>query len=341
MNTRSLSRIACGLMTLCLASSIEALAQDPRPAAQAPDPKTNTNTLGISAVKIASALEKHAKAASIQRTAEALSTELSDAFAATGKFQVVARDELARVLSEQKLAESGIIDPRDTAAAKSFQIRGVRWLVLANISDFGDIVEKAHFDTGRSAERRTVRLGGTIQIIDSTSGVLAASIPVRAELDDTVMNKEYAVRDSNNDEELYRLVAREFAKRGVADILDRVMPAKILSHPIDNIASISRGQGTNIAVGEIWDVFGLGEKLIDPDTGAVLGSQEVKLGKVRITEIQPLFSKAQIIEDNGIDRGQICRLSLEKPKPAPRRAVKVEVSEDAPLPPPPAPPSDR
>jgi hypothetical protein len=150
-----------------------------------------------------------------------------------------------------------------------------------------------------------------------------------------VMNREYAVRDGNNDEELYRLVARDFAKRGVADILDRVMPAKILARPADNLASISRGQGTNIAIGEVWDVFGLGEKLIDPDTGAVLGSQEIKLGKIRITEIQPLFSKAQILEDNGIDRGQICRLSLEKPKLAPRQEVKVEVTDEAPLPPPP------
>ncbi|MEN9360028.1 MAG: hypothetical protein RL095_1563 [Verrucomicrobiota bacterium] len=340
MNTRYLSRIACGLMSFGLVSSIEAVAQDAAAPVRAPDPRTNTNTLGISAIKIAPALERHAKAVSIQRTAEALSTELSDAFAATGKFQVVARDELARVLSEQKLAESGIVDPRDPAAAKSFQIRGVKWLVLSNVSDFSDIVEKANFDSGRSAERRTVRLGGTIQIIDSSSGVLAASIPVRAEMDDTVMNREYSVRDGNNDEELYRLVARDFAKRGVADILDRVMPAKILARPIDGVASISRGQGTNIAIGEVWDVFGLGEQLIDPDTGAVLGSQELKLGKVRIVEIHPLFSKAQIIEDNGMDRGHICRLSLDKPKPVARPAVRVEVrDEDATQPPPPRPAS--
>lgn len=327
MNTRFLSRIACGLILCSLVSSLEVAAQQPQVGAKAPDPKSNTNTMGIAAVKIAPALEKNAKAASIQRTCEALSTELSDAFAATGKFQLVARDELDTILKEQKLVDSGIIDPNDPTAAQSFKIRGVKWLVRTNITDFSDIAEKATFDTGRTAISRTVRLGGTMQVFDSTNGVLFASIPIRGELDDRQMLAEYAKADGTRDEELYRLVARDFAKRGVADILDRVMPAKTLARPVEGIVSISRGQGTNIAVGEIWDIFALGEKLIDPDTGAVLGSQEIKLGKVRVTEVQQLFSKGQVIEDNGIDRGQICRLSTEKAKPAPRRTVKVEVSE--------------
>jgi hypothetical protein len=54
-------------------------------------------------------------------------------------------------------------------------------------------------------------------------------------------------------------------------------------------------------------VFAVGKELIDPDTQEVLGKEEVEIGKVRITDVLPKFSKASILEDRGIAEGAILR----------------------------------
>ena len=59
----------------------------------------------------------------------------------------------------------------------------------------------------------------------------------------------------------------------------------------------------------------------DPDTGVSLGREEVAAGKIRISSITPMFSKAEVIEDLGVDKGQICRVheggaAANRPAPA-------------------------
>jgi hypothetical protein len=51
----------------------------------------------------------------------------------------------------------------------------------------------------------------------------------------------------------------------------------------------------------------LGQELIDPDTKESLGREEVKVGRVKITQVNPKTSQAQILEDTGIDTGAILR----------------------------------
>ena len=46
---------------------------------------------------------------------------------------------------------------------------------------------------------------------------------------------------------------------------------------------------------------------IDPDTKESLGREEVKVGKVKVTQVNPKTSQAEILEDTGIDAGAILR----------------------------------
>jgi len=57
----------------------------------------------------------------------------------------------------------------------------------------------------------------------------------------------------------------------------------------------------------LFNVFALGEPLIDPDTQEMLGREEVRVGKVRIVSVQPRFSTAEILEDLGITKGTVLR----------------------------------
>ncbi len=66
-----------------------------------------------------------------------------------------------------------------------------------------------------------------------------------------------------------------------------------------------------MAVGDMFNAYALGEELIDPDTKESLGREEVKVGKVRITQVNPKTSTAEILDDTGIDKGAILRKATQ------------------------------
>ncbi len=70
--------------------------------------------------------------------------------------------------------------------------------------------------------------------------------------------------------------------------------------------SINRGQGGGVAQGEQYDVFCQGEALVDPDTGEVLGAEEVKVGRITITQVLQKFSKARL-DGGAAQKGDVCR----------------------------------
>ena len=71
--------------------------------------------------------------------------------------------------------------------------------------------------------------------------------------------------------------------------------------------TINRGEGGGVAEGDLFNVFAQGAELKDPDTGEVLGREEVKVGKVKISQVNPKTSLAEIVEDTGIDKGAVLR----------------------------------
>ena len=62
-----------------------------------------------------------------------------------------------------------------------------------------------------------------------------------------------------------------------------------------------------MTVGDTFNAFALGQELIDPDTKESLGREEVKVGTVKITQVNPKTSMADILDDTGIDKGAILR----------------------------------
>jgi len=85
-----------------------------------------------------------------------------------------------------------------------------------------------------------------------------------------------------------------------------IFPAKVLLKR-DKEVTINRGEGGGVAVGDTFNVYALGEELIDPDTKESLGREEVKVGRVKITQVNPKTSTAEILDDTGIDKGAILR----------------------------------
>lgn len=268
-------------------------------------------TIGISSIKPIPALAASVpgdKKLEMNRIIESLDSQLIDRINATRKFDVVGRSDLDSIIKEQDLGGSGNVDPK--TAAQAGKLTGAKYLLVATVDDFQDYVEKATFTgTDRTATKRVFRFSIVAKIYDSTTGKLLETANLQTGNDEFKQIQEernYSVKDGELSDEMMVAVARTMAEKIANHVVDIIFPAKVLVKR-DNEVTINRGDGTGVAVGDVFNVFALGEEMIDPDTKESLGREEVKVGKVKITEVDAKFSKAQILEDTGIDKGAVLR----------------------------------
>lgn len=108
---------------------------------------------------------------------------LSNELAGTGKFKVVEREKLDKVLDEQDLADSGRI--KKSTGAKIGQVTGAQYLVVGTLTAFESDVK----GTGGGLSFRGISVGGKkedaylavdLRVIDTTTGEIAFTRTVEA-----------------------------------------------------------------------------------------------------------------------------------------------------------------
>lgn len=268
-------------------------------------------TLGVSTIKPTPSLADSVtadKKLEMGRIIESLDSQFIDRINATRKFDIVGRSDLDSVIKEQDLDASGNVDAK--TAAQAGKLTGAKYLLVATVDDYQDYVEKATFDGGvGSATKRVIRLSCVGKIYDSTTGKLVESANFQTGNDafkDIEQDRSYSTKDGNLSDAMMVALARDMAGKIANHVVDVIFPAKIIVVR-DKEATINRGEGAGVAVGDTLNVFALGEEMIDPDTKESLGREEVKVGKVKITEVDPKFSKAEVLEDTGIVPGALLR----------------------------------
>jgi curli biogenesis system outer membrane secretion channel CsgG len=126
--------------------------------------------------------------------AAALANELQG----TGDLQVVERQKLGAVLSEQELAELGIVR-RDASAAQKGQMTGARYIVLGTITSYDSNVEQAGSGSGfgfmgfgrrKSEEVTKDYVAIDIRVVDSTTGEIVAARTVEGRATSTARAQE-------------------------------------------------------------------------------------------------------------------------------------------------------
>lgn len=271
-------------------------------------------TVAISPVKTNAAVEEAAavagKSLSLKRVTEALDGQLQSAIHNTRKFEVIARSDLDSVLLEQAFAESGNVAGGDANAAQSFQIKGVKYILVAEINDFQDYEESATFEgLGKKATRRVIRFSSVAKILDATTGSLLETANFQIKNEDLDQTMTRIRSDGQLSDDLLVAITRMMAEKIAGRVLDVIYPARILVRTNQQV-TINRGDGTGIKENDVWDVFALGQEMIDPDTGVSYGQEEIMIGKVRVNRVTPQFSTAEVLEDSGIERGAVLRRPL-------------------------------
>ena len=262
-------------------------------------------SVGISKVEATTAMQKNVvgeKQNSMNRVMEAMENQLIDRLHNTRKFKVVARGDLEKILKEQDLQSAISSDP-----VQAFKIAGCKYTVVTTVDDFQDIKKKLKGAGGQViASKRKIRLSSVAKIYDTETGELKESANFQLSNDEGKEHLLGATADGAESDKLLLAMARAMADKIANRVIDVIFPAKVISKN-GGFIMINRGDGTDIAKGEIWRVFHTGEQLVDPDTGEVLGKTETPIGKVEIVDVTPKFTRAKILEDYGIERLNILR----------------------------------
>ncbi|OIR14920.1 curli production assembly/transport component CsgG [mine drainage metagenome] len=231
---------------------------------------------------------------SLDRVVQSVDSQLIDSVHNTRKFDVIARSDLQSLLKEADFAGG------------SFKISGVDYLLVTTIDDFQDYQETREFKAlGKSASWRVIRLAAVGKIYDASSGKLIESANFPLEIRDQTENVADAKNGDLSDALLHDITSQLTVaiSNRIADV---IFPARIIAR-MDQEVTINRGEGTGFSVGQVWAVFAQGQELVDPDTGASLGREEVQVGKVQVVRITPKTTVARVLEDTGIQNGAILR----------------------------------
>jgi len=282
---------------LPLAAQDAAPAPAPAPAAPAPALKA----VAVAKIKatpslLADAAGKSRKN-SLERMSQALDGQLIAALQQTRKFTVLARSDADALLEE------------NAATGRNFAFGDSDLTLVVTIDDFQDFTQTAHFATiNKTATKRVIRFSTVAKLYETKTNKLVETANFQEQNLDT--EEELANSTSSGGElsdSLLVALTRRMGEKIAQRVADVGYPARILAKT-GKIVTINRGDGTGIAVGQLWEVFALGEELKDPDTGASLGREEVSVGKVRVQRVTPRTAQAEVSgEDLGIDRGAVVR----------------------------------
>ncbi len=245
-----------------------------------------------------------------------MADQLTDALIQSGKFIVVERQTLVDIISEQDLAASG-----RAAVSKSAQTGKI---VPAQILIKGTITEfEAQSDKGGTGiSFRGISLGGSkssahvaviVRIIDSSSGQVLDSVRVEGTAKAGGMKFGLNIKGVSFGTEDFKKTP---LGKAVQMAIDRAVVQ--ISKGLDSIAFTGKiikvdgdtiftniGGRNGVTSGTEFNVYSLGEELIDPDTGENLGSDKTKVGSIEITIVKEKFSKATAGMGSGFARGML------------------------------------
>ena len=232
---------------------------------------------------------------------------LTTAIAKTRKFDIVERDRMADIIKEQAIGESELIEQE--SAQKLGTLKGVDYLILGAITEYG-MQSKGLGVRGLGIASSKAVMAIDIRIIDAETGSIAIAETVNESKKASGGIAVQGFEAGEKNEKVLSDVMRECADSVANLVVSTIYPVKIVS--VSKTVMVNYGSGY-LEKGDVLDVFSQGEKIIDPDTGEVLGSEEEKIGRIKITDVQAKFSKAAAVSGaEKLAKGMICRKVSKK-----------------------------
>ena len=202
----------------------------------------------------------------------------------TGRFIVIPQQDLAKIMDQQQLGASGSIDP--STAAKMGRILGLNAIVTGSITAYSEVVEGGDFLVYKRKER-IARVTVDYRVVDTTTG-----FQIMADSGQGVYSKETKEvlgmgSETSYDADLRDGALRDALTKAMVNMLKQVESTEWTGRIASiqgGMVYINAGQKTGLKVGDVLVVQELGNEVMDPQTGLVLGrAPGKKIGELIIT----------------------------------------------------------
>jgi curli biogenesis system outer membrane secretion channel CsgG len=241
---------------------------------------------------------------------------LTTSLVKSGKYTVIERQQIDKILAEQNLGQSGVVTPE--SAAQVGKMLGVELAVFGSITEFGyakkDVGGRLKgFGLGVKSQKATVAVD--VRLVSTTTGEILKAENVRKEESSSGLSFSTPEAAFNNESEFDNSIVGKATRAAIEDIVTlidenagsvawtgkilKVSPGEVLFKP---------GQDGGVQAGQRFGVFSKGEDIIDPDTGLSLGADEKKIGVIEVTGfLGDKVSKAAVKSGGGFEVGNLVR----------------------------------
>ena len=243
----------------------------------------------------------------------------------SGRFIVVERQAVQDVLKEQDFGASG--RTAKEGAAKFGRILNTQMLVRGAVTEFesrssggGQTIGIKGF--GLSLSQAKAHIAVNIRLYDTTTGQILASERCEGHAESSGLGFAAAGSDVAFGAAGFKKAPIGKATQQAIDkavyfvckeMADVAWQGRIVTVKGDKVY-INSGSNSGVKAGDVFNVYSVGEELVDPETGLSLGSTLTRIGRVQVSQVQDKFSIAKSIAGAGFKRNDV--LKPEEPKPA-------------------------
>ncbi len=189
----------------------------------------------------------------------------------TDSFIIVERAQLAKVLDEQSLGQTGVVDSR--TAAQLGRVLGLNAIVTGSISQFG--VQTRGQDYGVYKKKvQTAECTVDVRVVDASTGqvLFAESGEGYAE---TAVKEAFGLGQKGGyDETLGQESLRSAVTKFMSNLIQQLDTLEWngrIAKVSGSMVYVNAGEDTGLNVGDILTVVELGEEIFDPQTGLSMG----------------------------------------------------------------------
>lgn len=227
----------------------------------------------------------------------------------TGRFIVVEREKLSKVLEEQRLGAGGMID--EATVAKTGKILGLGAIVTGSVSNFGVNTVGSDFILFQR-KRQVASVTVDIRAVDTeTAQVLLADQGKGEATTSHLQILGLGTRGGYNEileGEALRAAIVKLVENFVSQVGKRLWSCRIAKVQ-DGTVYLDAGSESGLEIGQKLVAYHLGEEVKSPTTGLVIGRTEEKIAEL---EIEGFFgedgSRAVIKSGKAPSDGDVARL---------------------------------
>lgn len=249
------------------------------------------------------------KTAADDATFDSLKRRIENEIINTRKFNYLERGESLRNATKERARVAA-------SAVGEGEAAPLPALKRAGYSIYGEILFLGVDQTSTtvaevSAAKFTAKVEISLRLADIETGEVLASKIITATRSASRTVGEGVASQSNYTEQGLNEAIAAAAKQVVAAIMELAYPTKVLlvnARAGTITVNLTKEQ---TAVGKLYELFSVGEVLIDPDTGESLGSAEEYIGRAKVVRAMPKF--AQLEPADGLDLAKVAKGMVVRP----------------------------